>query len=67
MHWQRCVIPATGKNLVEAEMVADNHAYRRDEGQFLAYLREADRPLYEVHGESCRDSDTYLRFTGSGS
>ena len=24
MHWQRCVIPATRKNLVEAEMVADN-------------------------------------------
>ena len=34
MHWQQCVIPSTGKNLVEAEMVADARI-ERDEGQLL--------------------------------
>lgn len=40
--------PGNGKNIVEAEMVADNLRIDGDEGKFLADIREADRPVYEI-------------------
>ena len=59
--------PGNKKNLVEAEMVADNLRIDGMKVSFLADFREADRSFYEVDGKGCRDSDTYLCLTGSGS
>ena len=59
--------PGNKKNLVEAEMVADNLRIDGMKVSFSLIFEKPTDPFYEVYGESCRDSDTYLRFTGSGS
>ena len=47
--------PGTGKNLVEAEMVADNLRIDGMSVSFSLYLRS--RPsVYEIYGEGCRNS-----------
>ena len=44
--------PGTGKNLVEAEMVADN---LRIDGMSVSFSL-----IYEIYGEGCRNSYSYL-------
>ena len=50
--------PGTGKNLVEAEMVADN---LRIDGMSVSFSLIFEKPtVYEIYGEGCRNSYSYL-------
>ena len=52
--------PGTGKNLVEAEMVADN---LRIDGMSVSFSLIFDRSVYEIYDKGCRNSYSYLCFT----
>ena len=55
--------PGTGKNLVEAEMVADN---LRIDGMTVSFSLIFEKPtdqLYEINVESCGNSYSYVCFS----
>ena len=55
--------PGTGKNLVEAEMVADNLRIDGMSVSFSLIFVETDRSVYEIYDKGCRNSYSYLCFT----
>ena len=56
--------PGNKKNLVEAEMVADN---LRIDGMKVSFSLIFEKPTDPFMKSMVKAADTYLRFTGSGS
>ena len=55
--------PGTGKNLVEAEMVADNLRIDGMSVSFSLIFEKPTDPFMKIYDKGCRNSYSYLCFT----